>query len=262
MIGTRCFTYAGDDPVNGTDPLGLCWPSWACGVEHAIGRGYTNTVNAFNCLTSACYTTKQGLANAVAGAHNTLNYLSGLPPVLAPYPCSNSDAYALGGLAPYAPLLVLPGGEAAEAGGTAADAAGAGTGGAAADLAAAGFSDAEISIIEQSQSILTSSGLATLRSAAANGVDQELSIGGIDVGYSPELKASGIAWLGDNAFTLGPEAFTTETELTQTVLQEVYRLGTSQSASGLSGELAASETQAAFEFAARAYPYVEGPNGG
>jgi hypothetical protein len=114
------YAYTGDNPVNGTDPLGLCWPSWACGVEHAIGRGYTNTVHAFDCLRSACYTTKQGASNAVAGGHNTLNYLSGLPPVPAPYPCSNSDAYALGGLVPYAPLLFLPGGEAAEAGGAAA----------------------------------------------------------------------------------------------------------------------------------------------
>src|SRR6202044_2612607 len=29
------YAYTGDDPVNGTDPLGQCWPSWACGVENA-----------------------------------------------------------------------------------------------------------------------------------------------------------------------------------------------------------------------------------
>ena len=29
--------YSGDDPVNESDPLGLCWPSWACGVENAVG---------------------------------------------------------------------------------------------------------------------------------------------------------------------------------------------------------------------------------
>lgn len=32
------YEYAGDDPVNNTDPSGLCWPSWACGVEKAVSN--------------------------------------------------------------------------------------------------------------------------------------------------------------------------------------------------------------------------------
>jgi hypothetical protein len=39
------YAYTGDDPVNGVDPLGLCWPSWACGPEHAIGAAATTTWN-------------------------------------------------------------------------------------------------------------------------------------------------------------------------------------------------------------------------
>jgi hypothetical protein len=31
------YVFTNDDPLNGQDPLGLCWPSWACGVEDAIG---------------------------------------------------------------------------------------------------------------------------------------------------------------------------------------------------------------------------------
>ncbi len=32
------YAYAGNDPMNWVDPSGLCWPSWACGVEHFIGK--------------------------------------------------------------------------------------------------------------------------------------------------------------------------------------------------------------------------------
>ncbi|MGH7867049.1 MAG: hypothetical protein ACREP9_05285, partial [Candidatus Dormibacteraceae bacterium] len=49
-----------------------------------------------------------------AGAHNSLNYVAGLPPVRIPYACSNSDAYALGGQLPYLPLLIVSGAGEAE----------------------------------------------------------------------------------------------------------------------------------------------------
>jgi RHS repeat-associated protein len=32
------YIYIGDNPLNGIDPAGLCWPSWACGAEHAVGH--------------------------------------------------------------------------------------------------------------------------------------------------------------------------------------------------------------------------------
>jgi RHS repeat-associated protein len=105
----QAYAYAGDDPVNETDPTGQCWPSWACGVEHEVGAAWTSTVNAFNCLNSACYTTKQGFANAVAGAESTINWWSGGPPVAAPYPCSDTGAYDLGAQLPYAAAFAIPG---------------------------------------------------------------------------------------------------------------------------------------------------------
>lgn len=44
------YVYVADDPLNGTDPLGLCWPSFACPVENAIGgavsSGWNTTTNA------------------------------------------------------------------------------------------------------------------------------------------------------------------------------------------------------------------------
>jgi RHS repeat-associated protein len=39
------YSYVGDDPLNGMDPLGLCWPSWACGVEHALGGAASSASN-------------------------------------------------------------------------------------------------------------------------------------------------------------------------------------------------------------------------
>jgi filamentous hemagglutinin len=98
---------AGGDPVNESDPSGLCPGSWYCGIEHAIGRAVTNTQHAWDCLNSACYTTRTGFANLVAGAHNTVNFIEGAPPVAEPYPCSNGDAFALGGQLPYWAVGVL-----------------------------------------------------------------------------------------------------------------------------------------------------------
>ncbi len=112
-----CSAVAGGDPVNGSDPSGDCVQvgPWC------IGSGpQTSTINinyqhvqdiehAWDCLMSACYTTKTGAANAWAGIQNTVNYWSGLPGVPPPYPCSNAGAYVLGGQVPYLPLALLPG---------------------------------------------------------------------------------------------------------------------------------------------------------
>lgn len=64
---------------------------------------------------------------------------------------------------------------------------------------------------------------------------------------------------GENGFLIGPEAFTSQDELQQTVLHELYRLNTSASADGVSGSLAAQETQVAADFAARANQVIQKP---
>ena len=116
---TRPYYYAGDDPVNNSDPTGL-WcilghnPNGSCRGSAPFVNAWHKVDGAWDCLGSACYATKQGFANAVAGAHNSLNYVAGLPPVPAPYPCSDNGAYALGGQLPYLPLLLVPGAGEAE----------------------------------------------------------------------------------------------------------------------------------------------------
>jgi hypothetical protein len=58
---------------------------------------------------------------------------------------------------------------------------------------------------------------------------------------------------GENGFLIGNEAFSSDAELTQTVLHELYRLNTSASAGGVTADLASQETKAAFEFAKIVY---------
>jgi hypothetical protein len=100
--------------VNNSDPTGL-WcifghnPNGGCRGSATVVNAWHDTDHAWDCLTSACYASRTGAANAVAGAHNTLNYVSGLPPVPIPYPCSNPDAYALGGQLPYVGAFAVPG---------------------------------------------------------------------------------------------------------------------------------------------------------
>ncbi len=73
--------------------------------------------------------------------------------------------------------------------------------------------------------------------------------------YEPGLSASGMTLFGENGFVLGRAAFLSRSELTKTVLQELFRLTTSRvGASGAACQAAvAAETQAAFSFAERAF---------
>ncbi len=89
------FTDGGGDPVNEGDPSGLCPGEWYCGIENVAVSTWHHVYNAWNCLESACYITKQGAGNFFAGIQNTINYLSGLSAVPIPYPCY-SGAYDLG----------------------------------------------------------------------------------------------------------------------------------------------------------------------
>jgi len=90
--------------------------------------------------------------------------------------------------------------------------------------------------------------------AAAHGAGESLTVnvGGRMIQYEPGLPASGMTVFGENGFVLGREAFSTNAELNMTVLHELYRLTFSEAAGGVSGQLAAQETQAAASFAARA----------
>ena len=86
-----------------------------------------------------------------------------------------------------------------------------------------------------------------------------MEVGGRIIQYEPSLTTSGMTMFGENGFVIGREAFASEAEFTKTVLHELYRLSTSQLTRGAaaSGELAASETKAAYDFAERAFKVFE-----
>ena len=64
---------------------------------------------------------------------------------------------------------------------------------------------------------------------------------------------------GENGFLIGREAFTSEAELSKTVLHELYRLTTSVAkTAGVTAESAAAETKAAADFAEKAYAALKG----
>ncbi|KJH71958.1 hypothetical protein [Aliterella atlantica] len=118
-----------------------------------------------------------------------------------------------------------------------------------------GFSDIENAVITEARSMLQAEEMTQLRAAYAAGESVEVRIGGRMIQYEPNLPSSGMTAFGENGFFLGPEAFKSEAELVQTLLHETHRLSTSDigRGAGVSGAVATSETNAAFEFAERAY---------
>ena len=115
-----------------------------------------------------------------------------------------------------------------------------------------GFTSTESGIINEAQGILNSSELAKIQAAHAAGQPVTVNVGGRLIQYEPGLPASGMTMFGENGFLIGREAFTSPAELQQTILHELHRLTTSNSANGVSGALAALETKAAADFAAKA----------
>lgn len=115
-------------------------------------------------------------------------------------------------------------------------------------IATQAFSTTELTVVEEVRAIP----ISQLR-AAFEGGGAELNIGGRTILVDPGVPSSGMTLFGENGFIVGREAFTSDAELTKTLLHETFRLVTSQSVTGVSGQLATSETEAAFTFAERAF---------
>jgi hypothetical protein len=123
----------------------------------------------------------------------------------------------------------------------------------------AGFSVEEAGIIAEAHGILESAEMAQIVEAHAAGESTVVEIAGRIIQYEPGLPASGMTMFGENGFLIGNEAFASNGELAKTVLHELYRLGTSVAPeAGISGSTVASETEAAFTFASRAYEFLKG----
>jgi RHS repeat-associated protein len=121
------YAYAGDDPVNGVDPLGLfgC-PSWVvvgCGEANTLVSG---TAAVTSCIASGSCNTPEGLANIVASFGNSAvnsadraicSDPQGVCPtwsISTPYPCSAYGSSQLGEVLLFASALLIPGGDEAD----------------------------------------------------------------------------------------------------------------------------------------------------
>ena len=121
----------------------------------------------------------------------------------------------------------------------------------------AGFSQVESEIIYEARTILQSSNFKAIEQAYEAGKPVVVRIGGRIIQYEPGLPTEGISMFGKNGFVIGPKAFVSYLEVAKTVLHELYRLATSQSqVIGVTAELAAQETKAAYEFAERAVEFA------
>jgi hypothetical protein len=121
-----------------------------------------------------------------------------------------------------------------------------------------GLSRAELAIVAEARGILNSPQMAQLRAAHAAGKSVSVTIGGKVIQYEPGLAASGLAFLGSDAFILGREAFGVAGELEKTLLHELYRLRMTESAMSVSQAAVTAETNAAADFATRAAGAVGG----
>jgi LysM repeat protein len=119
--------------------------------------------------------------------------------------------------------------------------------------ALAGFSTAERAVIAETKQILASPEMMQIRQAQALGKDIVVKIGGRLIQYEPGMPASGLTNFAENGFVIGREAFTSEAELTKTILHELYRLTTSVLRGSADATGVTTETKAAFEFAERAW---------
>ena len=238
-VGTNRYAYSGNDPVNQRDPNGN-WYEGHYGVYPTVpyntnpnanplaraldntGRYILNTpTSMLNLFADGLY----GTGEAFAPHAGTIENLAMTTPTAA-------DDLAAAAIHSYTRLSTAVAQQAARA---------------------SAFSQTEPGIIGEARVIMSSSGMQTIQDAHIAGRGVTVEVSGRVIQYEPNLPASGMTMFGNNGFLIGPEAFATNSELGKTVLHELYRLGTSRSAGGVSAELVTQETRATAQFVERAF---------
>ncbi|MFW0152339.1 hypothetical protein ACNUDN_21345 [Mycobacterium sp. smrl_JER01] len=123
------------------------------------------------------------------------------------------------------------------------------------------FAPVELDIAHAAQDVYSSPVMDDIRQAAQNGVAAEVEIDGYKVLYEPDIPGSGfsLASFGERGFAIGPEAMASEAELARTVAHELYRVSMTEIPElGIDATRAASETEAAFDFAQRFGNAIQG----
>jgi len=115
------------------------------------------------------------------------------------------------------------------------------------------IAEIEGAVVQEAKNVMSSSEFDRLRAAYMAGQPASVTIGGRVIQYEPNLPTEGMSLFGGNGFLLGPKAFASAREASATVLHELYRLYTSVGdQSGVYGDLARHESNAAHAFAQRA----------
>lgn len=123
------------------------------------------------------------------------------------------------------------------------------------------FAPVELDIAHAAQDVYSSPVMDDIRQAAQNRVAAEVEINGYKVLYEPDIPGSGfsLASFGERGFAIGPEAMASEAELARTVAHELYRVNMTEIPElGIDATRAASETEAAFDFAQRFGNAIQG----
>jgi hypothetical protein len=128
-------------------------------------------------------------------------------------------------------------------------------------LVSRGLTGAEAKIADEGLQVLENPMFVRLYRAFKSGTATEVRIEGKTIVHEPNVPAgtSGMTLFGENGFVMGPRAFTSRLETVKTVLQELFRLRTSDiaGAAAADGSVAA-ETEAAHAFADKAVGAMTG----
>jgi len=87
-ITRQTYQYVGDSPINRVDAAGLCWPSWACGVENSIGQAVSGA--------AAWANENQGTISTIATVLAVVGVACGLGIITAETSCLIVGIAALG----------------------------------------------------------------------------------------------------------------------------------------------------------------------
>jgi len=55
------YGYVDNNPLNGTDPSGLCWPSWSCGVENYVSNNIASATQVASVVLGAAQNVDDGV---------------------------------------------------------------------------------------------------------------------------------------------------------------------------------------------------------
>ena len=125
------------------------------------------------------------------------------------------------------------------------------------NLVGRGLTAQEAQIADDVAQMLQNPEFSKLMQAFRNGTEVEVNLNGVTVQFNPKFNSESFVIPGERGFMMGPKAFNSRESTVKTMLHEMHRIETSMTrgmgeAAG-PGSLNTIETQRAFDYAERAY---------